>query len=56
MESHLPLRGTNIMGVIIGTELLGAERGMILDEAAVTNDADTFRHRWVSIIQSILNP
>ena len=29
MECHLPLKGTHIMGVIIGTELLGAERGMI---------------------------
>ena len=29
MECHLTLRGTHIMGVIIGTELLGAERGMI---------------------------
>jgi len=29
MEFHLPLTETRIMGVIIGTELLGAERGMI---------------------------
>ena len=26
----------------------------ILDEATITNDADTFRHDWVSVIQSIL--
>ena len=26
----------------------------ILDEAAIANDADTFRHDWVSVIQSIL--
>ena len=25
----------------------------ILDEAAITNDADTFRHDWVSALQSI---
>ena len=29
MECHLPLKATHVMGVIIGTELLGAERGMI---------------------------
>ena len=29
MECHRPLKGTHIMGVIMGTELLGAERGMI---------------------------
>ena len=56
MECHLPLKGTHIMGVIIGTELLGAERGMILNEIAITNDADTFRRDWVPVIQSILKP
>lgn len=28
----------------------------ILDEAAIINDADTFRHAWVSVLQSILRP
>lgn len=28
----------------------------ILDEAVITNNADTFRHDWVSVIQSILKP
>lgn len=27
-----------------------------LDEAAIINDAETFRNRWVSVLQSILNP
>lgn len=29
---------------------------IILDEAAITNDADTFRRDWVSVMQSTLKP
>ena len=56
MECHQPLKGNHIMGVIIRTDLLGADRGMILNEIAITNDTDTFRHDWVPVIQSILKP
>ena len=32
------------------------DKQVILDEAAITNDADTFRRAWVSVLQSILKP